>query len=49
MTDTEVVLTWSPTNWATVVLMGATFLLVVFAIIQISRRLSRKTGSAENG
>jgi len=46
MTDTEVVLTWSPTNWATVVLMGATFLLVVFAIVQISRRFAaRKTGS----
>jgi len=47
MTDTEVVLTWSPTNWATVVLMGATFLIVVFAIVQITRRLSRsKTGEA---
>lgn len=45
--DTEVVLTWSPTNWATVVLMGLTFLLVVFAIVQISRRLAGrgKTGS----
>lgn len=47
MTDTEVVLTWSPTNWATVVLMGATFLLIVFAIVQISRRIAtRKTGDA---
>lgn len=46
--DTEVVLTWSPTNWATVVLMGATFLLVVFVIVQLSRKLSgsrEKTGS----
>lgn len=43
MTD-EIVLTWSPTNWATVILMGGVFLLLVFAITQIVRRFAvRKT------
>ena len=43
--DTEVVLTWSPQNWLTVVLMGATFLIAVALIVQVSRKVSasRKT------
>jgi len=45
--DTEVVLTWSPTNWATVVLMGALFLIGVVVIAQLARRFSRKQSEAK--